>query len=95
MRVTDIFTPQDMGGLDDGQTKALDQYLIANGWRAVALAANGRIGISTDRPSEQDHYVTRPAGLPRRRRLGMQPSRPSARSRSRRSRGNLIEEIAA
>ncbi len=54
MRVTDIFTPQDMGGLDDAQTKALDQYLIANGWRAVALAANGRIGISTDRPSEQD-----------------------------------------
>ena len=54
MRVTDIFTPQDMSGLDDRQTKTLDQYLIANGWRAVALAANGRMGIATNRPSEQD-----------------------------------------
>lgn len=54
MRVTDIFTPQDMSGLDDAQTKALDQYLIANDWRAVALAANGRIGIVSGRPSEQD-----------------------------------------
>ena len=54
MRVTDIFTPQDLSGLDDAQTKALDRYLIAGGWRAVALAANGRIGLSTDRSSEQD-----------------------------------------
>ena len=54
MRVTDIFTPQDMSGLDNAQTKALDQYLIANDWRAVALAANGRIGIVSGRPSEQD-----------------------------------------
>jgi adenylate cyclase len=54
MRVTDIFTPQDMGGLDGTQTKALEQYLIADGWRAVALAANGRIGIATGRSSEQD-----------------------------------------
>jgi|GEM_PF-441783 len=58
MRVTDIFTPQDMSGLDDDQTKALDQYLIANGWRAVALAANGRIGIATDRSSEQQAKAT-------------------------------------
>lgn len=54
MRVTDIFTPQDLGGLDEAQTKTLDQYLIADGWRAVALAANGRIGVATNRPSEQD-----------------------------------------
>lgn len=54
MRVTDIFTPQDMGGLNVAQTTVLNQYLIANDWRAVALAANGRIGISTGRPSEQD-----------------------------------------
>lgn len=33
MRVTDIFTPQDMSGLDDAQTKSLAQYLIADGWR--------------------------------------------------------------
>ena len=54
MRITDIFTPQDLSGLDAAQARALDQYLIASGWRAVALAANGRIGISTDRSSEQD-----------------------------------------
>jgi adenylate cyclase len=54
MRVTDVFTPQDLSGLDDAQTKTLDQYLIADGWRAVALAANGRIGVATNRPSEQD-----------------------------------------
>jgi adenylate cyclase len=58
MRVTDIFTPQDMSGLDDAQTKSLDQYLIADGWRAVALGANGRIGIATNRPSEQDAIST-------------------------------------
>ena len=57
-RVTDVFTPQDMSGLDDAETKALDQYLIADGWRAVALAANGRVGIATDRPSEQDATST-------------------------------------
>ena len=58
MRVIDIFTPQDLSGLDDAQTKALDQYLIADGWRAVALAANGRIGVATNRPSEQDATST-------------------------------------
>lgn len=58
MRVTDIFTPQDMSALDDTQITALDQYLIANGWRAVALAANGRMGIATNRSSEQDANVT-------------------------------------
>lgn len=55
MKVTDIFAPQDIGtSLDDAQTRALEQYLIANDWRAVALAANGRIGIASGRPSEQD-----------------------------------------
>ncbi|TAJ97196.1 MAG: hypothetical protein EPO10_16655 [Reyranella sp.] len=58
MRVTDIFTPQDMSGLDNAQTRALDQYLIADGWRAVALAANGRVGIATKRSSEQDATST-------------------------------------
>lgn len=55
MRPTDVFTPQDVGiALDDAQSKALEQYLIANDWRAVALAANGRMGIVSGRPSEQD-----------------------------------------
>lgn len=58
MQVTDVFTPQDMSGPDDAQTKALNDYLIADGWRAVALAANGRIGVATNRPSEHDATST-------------------------------------
>ena len=58
MRVTEILTPQDMSGLDEAQTTALDRYLIANGWRAVAVAANGRMGIATNRSSEQDATAT-------------------------------------
>ena len=54
MRVTDVFTPQDMSGVDAAQANSLEQYLIADGWRAVALAANGHIGIATGRPNEQD-----------------------------------------
>ena len=54
MRVTDVLTPQDISGLDADQIKALEQYLIANDWRAVALAMNGRIGIVSGRTTEQD-----------------------------------------
>lgn len=55
MRPTDVFTPQDVGAsLDDAQTRALDRYLIANDWRAVALAANGKVGIVSGRATEQD-----------------------------------------
>lgn len=54
MRPIGVLTPQDVSGLDAGQLKALDQYLVANDWRAVALGANGRIGIVSGRPSEQD-----------------------------------------
>lgn len=55
MKLIDVFAPQDIGAsLDDAQTRALEQYLIADDWRAVALGANGRIGIATGRASEQD-----------------------------------------
>lgn len=54
MRAIGVLTPQDVSGLDAGQLKALDQYLVANDWRAVALGANGRIGIVSGRPAEQD-----------------------------------------
>lgn len=55
MKVTDIFAPQDIGAsLDNAQARALEQYLIANDWRAVALAANGKVGIASGRASEQD-----------------------------------------
>ncbi|MCC8431220.1 hypothetical protein LJ725_19775 [Reyranella aquatilis] len=54
MRATDVLTPQDVTGLDAGQIKALEQYLIANDWRAVALGMNGRIGLASGRATEQD-----------------------------------------
>lgn len=54
MRATDVLTPQDVTGLDAGQIKALEQYLIANDWRAVALGMNGRIGLASGRSTEQD-----------------------------------------
>lgn len=53
MRVVDIFVPQDLGGLDADQQQALDRYLIANDWRAVALASNGRTGIVSGQPDEK------------------------------------------
>src|SRR5580700_2178337 len=47
-----VFTPQAMTGLDARQQEALDRYLVANDWRAVALARNGRLGIVSGRASE-------------------------------------------
>ncbi len=54
MRAIGVLTPQDVSGLDAIQLKALDQYLVANDWRAVALGANARVGIVSGRPNEQD-----------------------------------------
>ena len=47
-----IFTPQSMTGLDARQQEAVDRYLVANDWRALALARNGRLGIVSGRASE-------------------------------------------
>jgi len=47
-----ILAPQAMTGLDTRQQEALDRYLVANDWRAVALARNGRLGIVSGRASE-------------------------------------------
>jgi hypothetical protein len=47
-----VYTPQAMTGLDARQQEALDRYLVANDWRAVALARNGRLGIVSGRASE-------------------------------------------
>jgi class 3 adenylate cyclase len=54
MRVVNVFAPQDLPGLDTGKQQALERYLIADDWRAVALSTNGRIGIVSGRPSERD-----------------------------------------
>jgi adenylate cyclase len=47
-----IFTPQAMSNLDARQQEALDRYLVANDWRAIAVARNGRLGIVSGRASE-------------------------------------------
>ncbi|MBI3196666.1 MAG: DUF4189 domain-containing protein [Rhodospirillales bacterium] len=54
MRVVNVFIPQDLARPDAGQQQALSRYLIANDWRAVALASNGRIGIATNKASEKE-----------------------------------------
>ena len=51
-KAINIFTPQAMTNLDSRQQEALDRYLVANDWRAIALARNGRLGIVSSRASE-------------------------------------------
>jgi class 3 adenylate cyclase len=51
-KAINVLTPQAMTGLDTRQQEALDRYLVANDWRAVALARNGRLGIVSGRASE-------------------------------------------
>jgi class 3 adenylate cyclase len=51
-KAINIFTPQAVTNLDSRQLEALDRYLVANDWRAIALARNGRLGIVSGRTSE-------------------------------------------
>jgi class 3 adenylate cyclase len=51
-RVTNIFTPQDIANADTGQRAAIERYLIADDWRAIAVASNGQLGIVSGRASE-------------------------------------------
>jgi adenylate cyclase len=51
-KAINVFTPQSMTGLDARQQEALERYLVANDWRAIALARNGRLGIVSGRASE-------------------------------------------
>jgi adenylate cyclase len=51
-RVLDIFTPQDLAGLDARQQDAVERYLVADDWRAISVGRNGRIGIVSGRASE-------------------------------------------
>lgn len=52
MRLANVFIPQDLANVTPDQRRALDQYLIANDWRAVALSGNGRVGIVSGKASE-------------------------------------------
>ena len=51
-RLVDVFTPQDVGQVDAQQQAAIERYLIADDWRAIATSRNGRIGIAVGRPNE-------------------------------------------
>lgn len=51
-RVTDIFTPQEIDRLDAPGRAAVERYLVADDWRAIAVAGNGRLGIVSGRSSE-------------------------------------------
>lgn len=53
-RVVDVLTPPDLADLSAGQQEAIDRYLVADDWRAIALGRNGRLGMATRRPSEVD-----------------------------------------
>ena len=54
MRAVNVLIPQDIGNITPDQRQALDQYLIANDWRALALSSNGRIGIVSGKASESE-----------------------------------------
>ena len=51
-RIVEVFTPQDLSGLEPGQQEAVERYLVADDWRAIAAGRNGRLGIATARASE-------------------------------------------
>ena len=51
-RVVDIFTPQALTNLDASQQDAVERYLVANDWRAIAVGRNGRLGVVVGRASE-------------------------------------------
>jgi adenylate cyclase len=51
-RIVEVFTPQDLQGLEPAQQEAVERYLVADDWRAIAVGRNDRIGIATGRASE-------------------------------------------
>ena len=51
-RIVEVFTPQDLAGLDPAQQEAIERYLVADDWRAIAVARNGRIGVAIGSASE-------------------------------------------
>ena len=51
-RVTGIFTPDHARSTDADRRAVIERYLIADDWRALAVAANGPIGLVFGRDSE-------------------------------------------
>ena len=53
-RIVDVLTAPDLADLGTSQQEAIDRYLVADDWRAIALGRNGRLGMAMRRPSETD-----------------------------------------
>jgi adenylate cyclase len=51
-RVIGIFTPENAQSADAGRRAAVERYLIADDWRALAVADNGPVGLVTGRANE-------------------------------------------
>ena len=51
-RILDVFVPPDVPNLEPRQREAVEKYLVADDWRAIAVGRNGRIGIAAGRASE-------------------------------------------
>lgn len=49
-RAVEVFTPQAIA--DSSLQAAIERYLVADDWRAVALGRNGKIGIASGRSTE-------------------------------------------
>jgi adenylate cyclase len=52
-RVIGVFTPENAPSADAGRQAAVERYLIADDWRALAVANNGPVGIVSGRKSEE------------------------------------------
>lgn len=55
-RLVDVFTPQDLTtlNLEVRQQEAVERYLVADDWRAIATSRNGRVGIVSGRATERE-----------------------------------------
>jgi adenylate cyclase len=53
-RIVDVLTAPDLADLSTSQREALDRYMVADDWRAIALGRNGRLGMAMRRASETD-----------------------------------------
>ena len=51
-RVIGIFTPENAASADAGRQAAIERYLIADDWRALAVAENGPVGLVSGRDNE-------------------------------------------
>jgi adenylate cyclase len=51
-RLIDVFVPADIPNLEPRQREAIEKYLVADDWRAIAVGRNARLGIVSGRASE-------------------------------------------